>query len=152
VTAIVLSSPRHRRADIRYLLDEGEVTSFGEDHEANSGVHYNIDAVFRHRRCMDRQLRFHLLSPETGATGWSFSYGNRRDAERKAQRSCNENADDCRVAIWFKNGCGAVAVGDDGWGSGWGYSRREARRQAIASCDQRTESCSVVRWQCSGQE
>jgi serine/threonine-protein kinase len=90
-------------------------------------------------------------SPETGATGWSFSYGNRRDAERKAQRSCNENADDCRVAIWFKNGCGAVAVGDDGWGSGWGYSRREARRQAIASCDQRTESCSVVRWQCSGQ-
>ncbi len=90
-------------------------------------------------------------SPDTGATGWSHSWANRRKAERVAQDNCYANADDCRVAIWFKNACGAVAVGDDGgWGSAWAYNSRGAQRAAIAQCSEYSDGCRVVRWQCSG--
>ncbi|WP_342355368.1 DUF4189 domain-containing protein [Rhizobium changzhiense] len=55
--------------------------------------------------------------------------------------------------MWFRNGCGAVAVGHrSGWGSGWGNDGREAQRQAIRSCRKQTGSCRVIRWQCSENE
>ena len=90
-------------------------------------------------------------SPTTGAAGWSHDYNNRSDAENVARGGCDNRADDCRVAIWFKNGCGAVAVGNNGgWGSGWGANRRLAEREAIGSCRANDGGCSVIRWQCSG--
>ncbi|MGO7212492.1 DUF4189 domain-containing protein [Rhizobium ruizarguesonis] len=70
-------------------------------------------------------------SPSIGALGWSYAHDNRRDAEIVARRNCDSSANDCRIAIWFRNGCGAVAVGRRG---GWGYDNREAQRQAIRSC------------------
>ncbi|MBB4504833.1 DUF4189 domain-containing protein [Rhizobium johnstonii] len=87
------------------------------------------------------------------AIGWSHAYDNRGDAETVARRNCDSSANDCRIAIWFRNGCGAVAVGHrGGWGSGWGYDGREAQRQAIRSCRKQTGSCRVIRWQCSENE
>ena len=88
-------------------------------------------------------------SPDTGANGWSHDYPSRRGAERAAQDNCD--ADDCRIAIWFKNACGAVAVGSNGgWGSDWGGDRRRAQSKAIRACSRNDDGCSVVRWQCSG--
>ena len=92
-------------------------------------------------------------SPSTGALGWSNANDNRGDAETVARRNCDSSADDCRIAIWFRNGCSAVAVGHrGGWGSGWGYDNREAQRQAIGSCGRQTGTYRVIRWQCSGSE
>ncbi|MDV4161027.1 DUF4189 domain-containing protein [Rhizobium leguminosarum] len=92
-------------------------------------------------------------SPSTGALGWSYAHANRGDAEIVARRNCDSSANDCRIAIWFRNACGAVAVGHrGGWGSGWGYDNREAQRQAIRSCRKQTGSCRVIRWQCSENE
>ncbi len=89
-------------------------------------------------------------SPRTAALGWSYDHQTQRSAERTAQSNCD--ASDCRIAIWFKNGCGAVARGSDGWGAGWGGGRREAEFRAIRSCRQNTGGCHVIRWQCSGAE
>ncbi|WP_027683844.1 DUF4189 domain-containing protein [Rhizobium leguminosarum] len=86
-------------------------------------------------------------SPSTGALGWSYAHDNRGDAV--ARRNCDSSANDCRIAIWFRNACGAVAVGHCG---GWGYDNREAQRQAIRSCRKQTGSCRVIRWQCSENE
>ncbi|MCH4545831.1 DUF4189 domain-containing protein [Rhizobium changzhiense] len=92
-------------------------------------------------------------SPSTRAIGWSYAYDNRGDAETVARRNCDSSANDCRIAIWFRNGCGAVAVGHrSGWGSGWAYDGREAQRQAIRSCRKQTGNCRVIRWQCSESE
>jgi len=92
-------------------------------------------------------------SPSTGTLGWSNANDNRGDAESVARRNCDSSADDCRIAIWFRNGCSAVAVGHrGGWGSGWGYDNREAQRQAIGSCGRQTGTCRVIRRQCSGSE
>ena len=91
------------------------------------------------------------LSPATGATGWSHDYTSRWEAEEVAQSHCDRNADDCRTAIWFKNGCGAVARGaDGGWGANWAAGRRQAQRAALSSCSNHSDSCRVIRWQCSG--
>lgn len=88
-------------------------------------------------------------SPTTRADGWSHSFSTRRDAERRALGECD--ASDCRVAIWFKNGCGALAVGNrGGWGSGWGGDRRRAEYEAVNSCNRYTRGCRVTRWVCSG--
>lgn len=90
-------------------------------------------------------------SPSTRADGWSNSFSTRADAERRALRECSARARDCRVAIWFKNACGALAVGQNGgWGSGWASDRRRAELEAIGVCNQYTGRCRVTRWVCSG--
>lgn len=91
------------------------------------------------------------LSPKTGSTGWSYDYSSRSEAEEVAQSHCERNAGDCRTAIWFKNGCGAVARGaDGGWGSDWAPGSRRAQRAALAACARHSDTCRVIRWQCSG--
>jgi len=90
------------------------------------------------------------LSPATGATGWSHDYSSRWEAEEVAQSHCYKYAGDCRVAIWFKNACGAVARGPDGWGADWAAGRRQAQRAALAACSNHSYGCEVIRWQCSG--
>ncbi len=138
------------------LPDQSRSTILGKSHAVCSS---SLDFRPRLRprlsrlrpRRIRRQLRRHLLFADTGATGWSYSWSSRRQAEREAQQNCYENAGDCRVAIWFKNACGAVAAGDDGgWGSGWGSNSNRARREAIKQCSQYSDGCRVVRWQCSG--
>ena len=90
-------------------------------------------------------------SPTTRADGWSHAFSTRADAERRALRECSGRARDCRVAIWFKNACGALAVRRNGsWGSGWGSDRRRAELEAIGVCNQYTGGCRVARWVCSG--
>ena len=90
------------------------------------------------------------LSPATGATGWSHDYSSRWEAEEVAQSHCHQYAGDCRVAIWFKNACGAVARGPDGWGANWASGRSQAQRAAVAACSNHSYHCEVIRWQCSG--
>ena len=91
------------------------------------------------------------LSPSTGATGWSHDFRTRWQDEDAAQSYCYRNARDCRVAIWFKNACGAVARGPDGgWGADWAENSRRAQRAALAACSRHSYNCQVIRWQCSG--
>lgn len=90
------------------------------------------------------------LSPSSGATGWSYEFGSRWEAEDVAQGNCYDNASDCRVAIWFKNACGAVARGPNGWGADWAETSYRAKQAALASCSRHSYNCRVIRWQCSG--
>jgi hypothetical protein len=88
-------------------------------------------------------------SPSTRAHGWSYDYASRSDAKRRALDQCNRHADDCVVPVWFRNACGALAVGADGYGSGWGASRKLAETYAIQSCGRYSASCAVIRWVCT---
>jgi hypothetical protein len=63
-------------------------------------------------------------SPSSGAHGWSYDYPSRAVAEEVALTNCRQHAGDCVVPIWFRNACGALAVGSSGYGSGWGTNRR----------------------------
>ncbi|MCJ8311178.1 MAG: DUF4189 domain-containing protein [Hyphomicrobiales bacterium] len=90
-------------------------------------------------------------SQSTGASGRSWDYRSRAAAERAALNNCYRHAGDCRV-IWFRNACGAVAVGNGGgWGSAWGNTRRQAQNAAIRSCRRYTSGCRVRVWQCTSR-
>ena len=90
-------------------------------------------------------------SQSTGASGRSWDYRSRAAAERAALNNCYRHAGDCRV-IWFRNACGAVAVGNGGgWGSAWANTRRQAQNAAIRSCRRYTSGCQVRVWQCTSR-
>lgn len=83
-------------------------------------------------------------SPSSGAHGYSFGYRNQSGAQQRALRECNVRGRGCRVAIWYKNACGAVAVAPNGsWGSGWGNSKQRANYEALKVCRRYSGGCSV---------
>jgi Domain of unknown function (DUF4189) len=88
-------------------------------------------------------------SPTNRAHGWAYDYPSRQAAERRALALCGRHAEDCIVPVWFRNACGALAVGSDGYGSGWGPSRKSAEGQAVQSCRRYSGGCAVVRWVCT---
>ena len=90
-------------------------------------------------------------SENTGSYGYSYDYEHRRGAENRALNECfDTGADDCRVVIWFKNGCGALAIGNDGAGWGWaGGHRRQAEENALNGCYDYTNGCEIVLWVCT---
>jgi serine/threonine-protein kinase len=89
-------------------------------------------------------------SPSTGAYGWSYDHVSQASAVSAALAECSQRAGDCQVPLWFRNACGALAVGSGGgFGTGWGTSRGIAERYALRVCRQHAGSCSVRRWVCT---
>lgn len=89
------------------------------------------------------------FSPDSGAVGYSYNYRRRDLAE---ERALEERGRGCRVVIWFRNACGALATGDgNGYGSGWSTSRGTAERIALNECAQHTDNCRVIRWACTSR-
>jgi hypothetical protein len=87
-------------------------------------------------------------SQNSGGVGYAYDYDSRAAAEQHAPDSCGE--DDCSVVLWFMNGCGALATGDDNaYGTGWASTRREAEDIAMSACNGETAYCSVARWVCT---
>ena len=90
------------------------------------------------------------FSPSTGATGYTWENVTEVDAELRALQFCEQNASDCETAVTFRNGCGAVAWGDNGgWGSWRDTDQESARQGAMNECSMRDDGCEIVRWQCS---
>jgi len=89
-------------------------------------------------------------SQSSRAHGYSYDYGSRAAAEQRAYNECAQYGAGCKIAVWFRNACGALAVGQDGgWGSGWHRTRRGAESNAIDSCSGVSYGCKVVRWVCT---
>ena len=85
-------------------------------------------------------------STGNGAVGYSYDYGSRYAAEARALNECGGG---CFIATWFRNACGALAVGQNGWGADWGNSRAEAESKALNACYRYTGGCYVKRWVCT---
>jgi len=92
-------------------------------------------------------------SPRTGSYGYSYDHYTQREAENAAHKACENYArsGDCEALVWFKNACGALAVGDSGYGSGWGTDRYTAESYAINSCSKYSGNCKVIHWNCTTQ-
>jgi len=90
-------------------------------------------------------------SPSSGARGYSYDYSSRREAEARAMSECSANGRGCKTVIWFKNACGALARGSNGWGSAWAGNRGNAERAAIANCSKHTGGCRVLTWSCTSK-
>jgi hypothetical protein len=88
-------------------------------------------------------------SPSTGGYGYSYKYGSRTEAENRAIKECGKN--DCQVATWFVNNCGALAADSKGpWGGGHGNNERTAQAAAQARCAKEGGAkCEIKFTQCS---
>lgn len=87
-------------------------------------------------------------SDESGAVGYSNDYDSRAGAEQRALAECGSG---CKVVLWFKNACGALATGDDGWGTGWASTRGAAESTALTGCSEQTKNCTIERWVCTSR-
>ena len=88
-------------------------------------------------------------SPSTKAYGWSYDYPSRGAAESAALANCGKQANDCIVPLWFRNACGALAIGSNGYGTAWASQRSSAENQALAVCRRNTMDCAVKQWVCT---
>lgn len=90
------------------------------------------------------------ISPSSKAMGWSYDYKSRWKAEQVALAQCRKHAGDCKIATWFRNACGAVAVGaNGGWGANWGRSIKQAKWKSRKMCRKYDSYCKVKRWVCT---
>lgn len=93
------------------------------------------------------------LSPSSGALGWGFDYPTPQGAEEAAIRNCRKFARefgrDCRIAEVFQNGCGAIAMGDRGYGSASSSSRTKAEQDSLEICRSESRNCTIMRWICT---
>ena len=89
-------------------------------------------------------------SPGSGSYGYSDNYGGRAQAETRALKECGK--DDCVIATWFFNNCGALAAGTDhAWAGENDASEERAKILAQASCRGRGGgNCEVLVSHCSG--
>lgn len=88
-------------------------------------------------------------SPSSGADGWSKDHRSRKAAERAAVEGCRRHAEDCKPVVWFKNGCGALAVGGKAYGWGWGTTQALADGEAVKACSRHAKACKVTRKVCT---
>ena len=92
------------------------------------------------------------FSQISGQHGFSSDYRSRIGAESRAIHDCRKFGGGCRVATWFKNGCGALAVGArKGWGAEWGRTRTEAEQLAMRRCRTLTSECKIERMVCTAE-
>jgi serine/threonine-protein kinase len=73
-------------------------------------------------------------SQRTGHYGYADNAGTRAGAERRALDNCEGR--DCKIEVWFRNSCGALATGEGGRIYGWAQnaSLREAKESAVEHC------------------
>ena len=117
----------------------------------------NGACTVEHEHCIETNMRPLAVygaiayGRESGAWGTSYHWRSRAEAERVALRNGAPHGNDCAVAVWFRNECGAVAAGRDGapyWGIGDGVGL--ARASALAKCRNGGGSaCAIVISQCS---
>ena len=90
------------------------------------------------------------FSQTTGAHGYAYDYSSRGEAERRALNGCAKHGSGCKVPIWVRNGCAALAVGTgNGYGTGWAANSNAAQRAALNSCARASRNCAVRRWVCT---
>lgn len=88
-------------------------------------------------------------SAKTRQYGWANNHPSRDAAEQAALPVCRKGADDCRIVVWFRNGCGALAAGTRSYGANWAEDKAAAEKKAIAACAKRSGKCTLVRSFCT---
>ena len=86
----------------------------------------------------------------TGQSSESWDFSTRTEAERVALRDCAGN---CRIAVWFKNSCGALAQSSSTGAFGWAHNTNPntAESKAISQCQDRANDCQLIASACTTQ-
>lgn len=80
----------------------------------------------------------------TRAYGYSFDHPSQAAAERRALAECGRG---CASMAWFANGCGALAINDERYGTATGPTRAQTERDARSRCG--APDCRVLVYACT---
>jgi hypothetical protein len=83
--------------------------------------------------------------------GWANNYPTRQAATQAALASCAKEGPECSVVLWFRNSCGALVTGPDGYGAAWEANQTAAVNKALKLCAARSRACAVTRSFCTGK-
>lgn len=86
---------------------------------------------------------------KAGTWGFWYDAPSQKIADSKALAECKKHGKGCKIAVSFRNACGAVYAGSKGWSVGRGENRDQAEAQAAAGCSKRSRSCELVAWSCT---
>jgi hypothetical protein len=90
--------------------------------------------------------------------GWAYNYMHKWRVKRAALNTCKSRSRyprTCRVLVWRRNGCAAVAVklraggSVSAWGAGHAYGVRRAKRLALNDCGY--PRCYIRKWVCTAR-
>ena len=88
-------------------------------------------------------------SPSKRAHGWAKDHPSRKAAEQAAIKGCGKYATDCTSVLWFKNACGAIALGPKGAGWAWDQTQSAADNGALNACAKHSKACTVKQRVCT---
>ncbi|WP_339367187.1 DUF4189 domain-containing protein, partial [Picosynechococcus sp. PCC 7002] len=93
------------------------------------------------------------FSEATGEYGYVIDVPTQAEAEQAAVEDCEFFAasGDCQALVWFRNACGAIAMGPEAYGSGWGADIESAEAAALDVCSDFGSGCEVVDSICTSQ-
>jgi len=70
-----------------------------------------------------------------GVWGYGKNYSSKAAAFNAALNECSYRGTNCKVAVWSRNGCVALAMtARNGYGTGWGSTRGSTQSAALQSC------------------
>ena len=86
--------------------------------------------------------------------GIAWSFESSVSAAAEAINQCRASGGTrCAEAGWFREACGALAIGDgNGYGTGWGATAAAAEQDALAQCRAVNDNCRVEVARCSQSE
>ena len=90
-------------------------------------------------------------SEKAHAYGWANNQPTRRAATQAALAFCAKNGPQCQAVLWFRNACGALVTGPDGYGAAWEKTQTRAVNKALRLCARRSEACAVTHSFCTGK-
>ena len=93
---------------------------------------------------------------QDGALAWgiAWSFDSAGSAATEAIDQCRASGGTlCALVGWFREACGALAIGDgNGYGTGWGSTTVAAEQDALAQCRSKNDNCRVEVARCSQSE
>ena len=88
-----------------------------------------------------------------GGYEWGVTWNSesREAARSRAVAGCrSEGGRDCSEIFWFRNTCGALAIGSgNGWGAGSGATTVKAQRGALEKCRTTNRDCQIAVSRCA---
>jgi len=90
-------------------------------------------------------------SAEDGKYGYAFDFPEANQADQRAHQECSTRSrGNCEVVLSFRNGCGALARGQDkGYGAAWARRSEDAAKAALDGCRQNSAGCRVADTVCT---
>jgi Domain of unknown function (DUF4189) len=84
------------------------------------------------------------VNRDTKAVGYAYDFKTAQEAKREALKRCGEGK--CEVLASFKNGCAAIAGGQNKSMAMTGVTRDEAETRVLRKCG---KDCTVLAWACT---